>query len=113
VNFSDEEGSAVLDFIGFGLLLQLPLVMFANNLVMAQHDQLSAEAINRDALRSFVLLGKEPLATAFELADAYRVPSNRLDMTLACKPTNCHEEKAWIHLTTRIGDVAASGVIQR
>jgi hypothetical protein len=113
VKFSDEEGSAVLDFIGFGLLLQLPLVMFANNLVMAQHEQLTAEAITRDALRSHVLLGKAPLESALELADAYRIASNRIRVTIACRPANCHQEKAWIHLTTRIGDVEATGVIQR
>ena len=113
VKFSDEEGSAVLDFIGFGLFLQLPLVLFANNLVMTQHDQLTAEAITRDALRSHVLLGKEPLEIALDLADSYRVPSDRITMTLTCRPTNCQQEKAWIHLTTRIGVVTASGVIQR
>lgn len=113
VNFSDEEGSAVLDFIGFGLLLQLPLVLFANNLVMAQHDQLTAEAITRDALRSLVLLGKEPLETTLELADLYGLPSNRIEVTLTCRPASCQQEKAWVNVTTRIGDVRALGVIQR
>lgn len=113
MKFSDEEGSAVLDLIGFGLLLQLPLVMFANNLVMAQHEQLTAEAITRDVLRSHVLLAKAPLETALELADAYRVTPNRIKLTITCRPENCQQEKTWIHVTTRIGDVAASGVIQR
>ena len=113
VNFSDEEGSAVVDFIGFGLLLQLPLVMFANHLVVAQHDQLTAEAITRDSLRSHVLLGKDPLETALELADAYGVEPNRIKMTVSCRTTNCQQEKSWIQVTTRIGDVTASGVIQR
>ena len=53
VNFKGETGSAVIELIGFGLLLQIPLVMLATNLLLLQHDQLAAEAITRDVLRSF------------------------------------------------------------
>lgn len=113
VNYSDEAGSAVLEFIGFGLLLQLPLVLVTNSLVMAQHDQLTAEAITRDVLRSHVLMDKDPARTSLELADAYGVASNRVKVTVVCRPSNCQQEKSWVNVTTQIGDVRASGVIQR
>ena len=70
VNFKGETGSAVIELIGFGLLLQIPLVMLATNLLLLQHDQLAAEAITRDVLRSCVLLDSEPTTEAQAAAKA-------------------------------------------
>jgi hypothetical protein len=113
VNFKDEEGSAVLEFIGFGLLVQIPLILFASNLVSVQQDQFAAEAITRDALRSFVLLDREPSEGAVELAEAYRVSPSRITVTMTCRPTDCRQEGTWVYVQTHIGNASASGVIQR
>lgn len=113
VNFKDDVGSAVLEFIGFGLLLQIPMMLFAINLVALQHDQLAAEAITRDALRSFVLLDREPLERARQLAADYRVDPRRILLTVTCKPTDCNEERSWVSIETRIGLAASIGALQR
>ncbi len=113
VNFRAEDGSAVLEFIGFGLVFQIPLMVIAGNLVAVQHDQLTAEAITRDLLRSYVLSNRDPLAGAAELAAAYRVSPNRIKVSLSCRPTDCNQAKAWVYVTTQIGSISASGVIQR
>lgn len=113
VNFKAEDGSAILEFIGFGLLLQIPLMMFAGNLVTMQHDQLTAEAITRDLLRSYVLSNRDPVTGVAELASAYRVSPSRIKVSLSCKPSDCDQEKAWVYLRTQIGSLSAAGVIQR
>ena len=113
VNFNSEEGSAILEFIGFGLLLQIPLVVFALNLVALQHDQLAAEAITRDALRAFVLFDRDPSESALELAAEYRVSPSRIKITMTCKPVDCQPEGTWIHARTQIGSASAIGVVQK
>lgn len=113
VNFRGEEGSAVLEFIGFGLLLQVPMVVFASNLVLLQHDQLVAEAITRDVLRSFVLFDAEPSTSALEAASLYGVSPSRVKLSMTCRPVDCKREQTWVSVKTQIGAVSASGVIQR
>ena len=113
VNFKDDLGSAVIEFIGFGLLLQIPMLFFAINLVDLQHDQLAAEAITRDALRAYVLLNREPLESARQLAPDYRLDPSRILLTTTCKPNGCNEEKAWVSIETRIGLAASTGALQR
>lgn len=112
-NFRSEDGSAVLEFIGFGLLLQIPMLVLVTNLVSHQHDQLAAEAISREALRSYVLLNKEPAKTALELAEEYRISPERIRVTMSCERDECNEEGAWIFLRTQVGEAVASGVSQR
>jgi hypothetical protein len=113
VNFKDDCGSAAIEFIGFGLLLQIPLVLFAINLVALQHDQLAAEAITRDALRSYVLLNREPLERARQLAADYRLDPRRILLTITCKPNDCKEDAAWVFMETRIGLAVSEGALQR
>ena len=113
VNFKAEDGSAVLEFIGFGLVLQIPLMLFAGNLVTVQHDQLTAEAITRDLLRSYVLSNRDPVTGVTELAAAYRVSPNRIKVSMSCRPTDCNQAKAWVYVSTQIGSLSATGVIQR
>ncbi len=113
VNFRGEDGSAAIEFIGFGLLLQVPLAIFATNLVLVQHDQLAAEAITRDVLRSHVLLGAEPSTVAEAAASLYGVSPSRLRVSMSCKPLTCSQEQAWVTVKTQLGSATASGVIQR
>ena len=113
VNFRGETGSAVIELIGFGLLLQIPLVMFATNLVLLQHDQLAAEAITRDVLRSFVLLDSEPTAVAQAAASLYGISPTRVLVSMSRRPGDCRKEQTWVTVKTQIGSAIASGVIQR
>jgi hypothetical protein len=113
VRFRDDSGSVVFEFLGFGILLQLPILMFAVSLIGLQHDQLAAEAITRDALRSLVLLNKSPAETASEVSLAYRVSMSRVSLTIVCRPTDCEPGGGWIELTTRVGSAIARGVIHQ
>jgi hypothetical protein len=113
VNFKGETGSAVIELIGFGLLLQIPLVMLATNLVLLQHDQLAAEAITRDVLRSCVLLDTEPTTVAQEAASLYGVSPEKVMVSMSCRPLDCRKEQTWVTVKTQIGSAMALGVIQR
>ena len=112
VKFSDDLGSAVLDFIGFGLFLQLPLLLIAISFVEVQHDQLAAEAITREALRSLTLLGSDVATSANEIADSYRVPRSKVKVVMSCSPQEC-TEGAWVSLTTKVGIASATAAIQK
>jgi hypothetical protein len=113
VRFSDESGSVVLEFVGFGLILRVPILMFVTTLLGLQHDQFAAEAITRDALRSYVLLGKPPIETATEVSQAYRVPMSRVSMVVSCRPHDCEAGDSWVEITTKVGAVTARGVIHQ
>jgi len=113
VNFRDDEGSAVLELVAFGLLFQIPLAMFASQLILLQHDQLAAEAITRDVLRSFVLLDAEPSTVAEMAASAYGVTPSRILVSMTCRPLDCRQERSWVTVNTKIGSATSSGVIQR
>ena len=113
VNFKGEQGSAVLELIGFGLLIQIPMAVLASHLVHLQHDQLAAEAITRDVLRSFVLFDAEPSAVAQLAASVYGVAPSKILVSMACRPLDCRQEKAWVSVKTKVGSAIASGVIQR
>lgn len=111
--FSDESGSAVLEFIGFGVMLQIPILMLATTLLGLQHDKLAAEAITRDALRSYTLLQLPPADNLVELASAYEIPTSRISLELRCWPQNCGTSENWVQVTTKIGSSIAQGLARQ
>lgn len=112
-NFRADDGSIILEFIGFGLLMQVPLLLLSLGLTSLQHDQLTAEAINREALRALVLVNRTPEQTVLELAQLYRIPSSRISLEFECQNQNCELSGNWVHLTTRIGQAVADGEVIR
>lgn len=111
--FKSESGSAVLEFVGFGLLFQIPMLLFVMSIISLQHDQLAAEAITRDVLRSYVLLNSDPAARALDIAANYKVSPSRLQVTLSCDTQDCLEEGAWVSVKTKVGRAFATGTLQR
>jgi hypothetical protein len=74
--FSDECGSAPLEFIGFGLLLQLPLLPLMLQLSSIQLEQLCAESMARNALRAYSV-SAVPIQTSLDLiAKDFDLPSS-------------------------------------
>jgi hypothetical protein len=95
-NFSDETGSASLEFITAGLLLLVPLVYLVLVVSSIQGATLAAEGAARQAARVFVTADSTSLATAraqqaidFALAD-FHVPSENARVAVTCsEPSSC------------------------
>ena len=109
VNFKNDSGSVVLEFVGFGILAQVPLLMVAIGLSSLQHDQLAADAINRDALRSFTLQGRAPEATAVEIAADFGIAVDRVKIQLDCEDGDCESPGGLLRMTTMVGAAVATG----
>lgn len=109
--FRSERGSVVLEFVGFGLMLQIPVLLFCTALIGVQHDQFVAESITRNALRVFVLSGTPVAQTVKEIALEYKLPISRVSTSISCRPADCSADEIWVELNTRIGLASARGVI--
>jgi hypothetical protein len=105
--FKTDEGSIVLEFVGFGLLLQVPLLILSLSLTSLQHDELAAEAISRNALRSMLLLDIPPETTAMQIAEQFHEPLSRVQLEVSCDGNDCGLPGSWIHIVTRIGLASA------
>jgi hypothetical protein len=108
-----ENGSAVLEFVGFGLILQILLLMMAVGLAEVQQTQFAAEAIARHSLRSYVLMDTPILQAATEILDDFAVKAEpRLLMT--CRPIGqCEASGALITLEVFLGKSEAVSVMRQ
>lgn len=109
-DYSSEHGSAMLDLIGFGILLQVPILMFATLAIQSQQQSFAAEAIARHGLRAHVLwpdrLNTERVIG--ELAQDFGIAIERIDWRLGCKPDpNCLAPKSTAEIEVRIGELVA------
>lgn len=107
---TSEQGSAIVDLIGFGILLQIPILMFASLAVQTQQQSFAIEAIARHGLRAHVLW-PEPESTARiigELAREFGISADRLKWSLSCKPDpSCLSEGNTAELYVRLGGLVA------
>lgn len=113
MNFNDERGSAILELLGFGVLLQIPLLVLAFQLTSTQHDQLAAEAIARDSLRSYLLFDRPPEQTAAIDASSYRIPASRISLVMACMPLDCLSAETLVKVSVKVGQAKSTAVMKR
>jgi len=106
--WTDETGSASLEFVTIGLLLLVPLVYLVLVVAQVQAGALAAEAAARNAARLFVQQGDLDRAEAvaeravrFALAD-YGVDTDRSDVEIECSPVDCLEPGTLVLVTVRI-----------
>lgn len=109
-SLSSEQGSAILDLIGFGVLLQIPILMFATFAVSTQAQSFAVESIARHALRSHslwpVLENTQEVVT--EIAKDFGLSENRLSWRLWCAPNpNCLEPDTTARIEVRYGGLVA------
>jgi hypothetical protein len=87
-NFNDENGSAVIELLGFGILLQVPILMFATTMAELQRDQLAAQAISIQALRTHLQADNPQLAinsleeSIAEMSGNFGIPAGEVDYSL-------------------------------
>lgn len=107
----DDRGSMLIDFLGFGVLLQLPVLLLATQFTSIQSQQLAADSIARHSLRSFVLQGVAIETTAQEIARDFRLDSEPI-VDLICNP-DCNSPQSVLRLTVVLGDIRAASVMIR
>lgn len=105
-----EQGSAIVDLIGFGILLQIPILLFATMAIQTQQQSFAIEAIARHGLRSFALLTDRPSTAAVinQLAIDFGVVPELIKWELNCTPDpNCLIEGTTASLEVRLGELSA------
>lgn len=87
----DETGSAILEFLIFGLAVNLALLTFSVDVVQAQKHQLAADSIARHASRDFSMNLSENSArqVASEVATGFDLRPNQWQISAECEPADC------------------------
>lgn len=111
MKFSEDRGSALIEFIGFGLLFQIAvltaIIIFGQNL----EDKMIAEAVARHSLRSFMLTGTPVDISAKEVVSSWgeATPSS---VSMKCIP-DCQSKDSRLEVTVTIGSASSRSVIVR
>jgi hypothetical protein len=108
-----DRGSAIVDFIGFGLLLQIPVLMFTTLTLSMQHQQFALEAIARHGIRSHVLIPDKVNTTKVisELALDFGIEQSELVWSLSCNPDpKCVEPGSIALLQIKLGGLSAEAL---
>jgi hypothetical protein len=112
-NFNSDHGSAVVDFIGFGVLLQIPVLMFATASLTIQHQQFALEAITRHGIRAHVLVPDKANTNKVinELASDFGLRQSDLAWNLSCRPDpGCLEAGSIVRLEIKLGGLSAEAL---
>ncbi len=101
----------MIDFLGFGLLLQVPVLTLATQMGTLLTNQLAADSIARHALRSFALQDAPVELTARQIAEDFRLRIRPV-VELNCQP-DCISPESVLHLNVSVGDARANSVMIR
>jgi hypothetical protein len=117
VNLSTEilsdRGSAIVDFIGFGVLLQIPVLMFSTFALSVQHEQFALEAIARHGIRAHVLVPDRvnTVRVISELVADFGLDQSEVVWNLSCTPDpNCAEPGSIARLQINLGGLSAEAL---
>ena len=107
----EDSGNAVIEFVLFGLLLQLPLLLLVSSSAEIQRNQLAAESIARQASRSFTLATSldeakiRLLATVQQVAQDFSLSPEELEVSFTCQPTiDCSAGPGVLDVKVWVGD---------
>lgn len=109
-NLASEQGSALVDLVGFGVLLQIPILMFATFAISTQQQSFAVESIARHALRAHALW---PVLDSTEevvlsIARDFGINPERVVWRLSCSPNaNCREANTTATIEVRYGELVA------
>lgn len=98
---TEETGSAVIEFLGFGLLLQVSVLIGLVHLSSLQAEQMAAESMARHALRAYVLFGIAPEVTGNQL-QADLAAQGKPVFSLTCAP-DCESQGSVLRLKAKLG----------
>lgn len=108
--WTDDEGSAAIEFIGLGLLLLVPVVYLVVAMAAIQGAALAVEGAARQAARVFVqgadvrdAQAAASRAIMFALADhSVTADSSRVSVVCAPAPQNCLTRRGFVTITLEL-----------
>lgn len=109
-NLASEQGSSLVDLIGFGVLLQIPILMFATFAVSTQQQSLAVESIARHAVRAHSLwpVFESTQEVVVDIAKDFGISPDRVSWSLSCAPNpNCLEPNTTAQIEVRYGQLVA------
>lgn len=107
----NDSGSALIEFMLFGLVIQIGALTFFLQLINLQASQIAAESIARHSIRAFVLFNTHPNETANQIARDFGIKEEpRVDLT--CTP-NCLDEESLLKVDVKLNGAVASAVFIR
>ena len=107
----DDRGSVVLEFLAFGLLLQLSVLIWLINVSSIQGQQIAAESVARHSLRAFLLNDTEPEITGQQILHDFGIPLQPR-LNFACEP-DCDTPGSVLRLQVQVGAAKAQAVTVR
>ena len=107
-HLTEETGSAVIEFLGFGLLLQVSVLIGLVQLSNVQAEQIAAESMARHALRAYVLFGIAPEVTGNQL-QADLAAQGKPVFSLSCAP-DCDSAGSVLRLKAKLGSATSVAV---
>jgi hypothetical protein len=105
-----EQGSAMVDLIGFGIMLQIPILVFATIGIQSQQQSFAVESIARHALRAHSLwpVNESTQQVVSEIANDFGIAPQRLQWKILCSPNpNCQVVNTTARIEVRMGDLIA------
>ena len=107
---TSEHGSAIVDLIGFGVMLQIPILMFATFAISTQQQSFAVESIARHALRAHSLwpVRESTQEVVLEIAKEFGIAPERVNWDLWCTPNpNCLEPSTTARIEVGYGELVA------
>ncbi len=115
MNFSDESGSAALELLVFGVLLQVPILAIATQFAGIQHQQLAAQTMSQQGLRAYVqstaTVADENLKRAMDdMSQNFGLSSGDLSYALSCL-RDCNGAEPMLSLRVSVGKQVETSVM--
>lgn len=106
-----ESGSAVVDLVLYGVVLQAGLLAFGMPIYETQANQLAVESIARHSLRAFVLSDVQVQSSAEQILRDFGIYKSPI-VKLFCEP-DCESEGSVVGVQASLGSVSATSVMVR
>ncbi len=113
--FRSEKGSAVLEFVTLGLVLNISVLTFAVQLMMHFQAQFAAESVARHVAR---VVAKDASAAAIDdlatsIAYDFSFEPEAVNLQVSCQPRDCDTPDSIAEVEVKIQSATAKAVIAK
>ena len=112
-SYRSDRGSAIVDLVAFGILLQISILIFATLAISHQQNAIAIEAIARHALRSHVLWPDRENTSLLvqNLTADFGLDPTKLEWKINCKPDpDCQAVNSTAEIYVTFGELSAHGI---